>query len=38
MTEGKGYVGRRQEQQNLKQISEFIENKDKIFVIFNRKK
>ena len=33
MVEGKGYCARKQERKNLKQIAEFIKNKNKIIVI-----
>jgi len=33
MTEGKGYTGRRLERKNLRQISKFIKNRDRIVVI-----
>jgi len=33
MVEGKGYCARKQERRNVKEIAEFIKNKDKIIVI-----
>ena len=33
MVEGKGYCARRQERKSLKQMAEFVENRDKIVVI-----